>query len=153
MADPQSLTPFATTQRPDRMTGAEMGYMRALRVIDNPRLAIQAVKDGTLSVDEADAIKNVYPSMYAQMQTAIMASIGTRTPGMGPLPYGVATRLGILFDLPTDGTMRPEFIGAMQATNAPEQKEPDAQRGPSSKAGNGKTGVPQTPLEHIETHV
>jgi hypothetical protein len=141
--DPYSMTPLAAKQRQQQMTVGEMRWMRALQVIDNPKVALDAVEDGSLSIDQAKALRMAYPEIYTSMRTALIASIASRDPKSGPLPRAVESRLSILFDAPLRRTQTPEFKKAMQDLNPP---PPDQEQ----QGGGGAAPPPHRPTKPLK---
>lgn len=110
--DPYSLQP--QLQKGTRVSDAEMStFRRTAEAVDDPTIVLREAKSGTLTRDHVDAVKAVYPKLYAQMQGMVVQQViqtGTQ------LPYSTRIQLGILLDIPTDATLAPDFQRAIQAT-------------------------------------
>ena len=128
--DSYSLQP--TLQRP-RASDAEVSkFFRYTEALDNPLIVLQEAKSGSLSRDHVEAVKAVYPELYGQMRGAIFQQLTTRKTR---LPYAKEVQLGILLDLPTNKTLTPQFISAIQGTYTAAESAGQAQA-PLPPAGN-----------------
>lgn len=97
-----------------RVSDAEVSrFMRKVDAVDNPTMVLKEAKAGTLTRDHVEAVKAVYPDLYEQMRSEVMRQvIDTKH----PLSYQRKIQLGILLDIPTDRTLAPDFVRAIQAT-------------------------------------
>lgn len=110
--DPYSLQP--QLQPRARASDAEIAqFMRFSQAVDDPLLVLNEAKSGTLTRDHVEAVKAVYPEIYDQMRSEVMRGL---VDSKSPLPYARRIQLGILLDLPTDKTLAPGFLQAIQAT-------------------------------------
>lgn len=116
--DPYSLTPqFQTgTKASDSEIAQHMRYIEAL---DNPAGLLDKAFDGKLTPEHVEAVREVYPKLYEQMRTQVMQGL---VDAKSELPYGRRIQLGILLDLPTDQTLAPDFVSAIQATYTASEK-------------------------------
>lgn len=116
--DPYSLTPqFQTgTKASDSEIAQHMRYIEAL---DNPAGLLDKAFDGKLTPEHVEAVREVYPKLYDQMRTQVMQGL---VDAKSELPYGRRIQLGILLDLPTDQTLAPDFVSAIQATYTAAEK-------------------------------
>lgn len=113
--DPYSPTPMATPYRSKELTGDESAYMQAIAVVDDPRVAIHAVSDGTLTVDQAKAFRAVYPQLHQATVKGLQQELLSRPANAPPIPYQQLSRMSILMATPLDYTMTPEFLKSMAA--------------------------------------
>lgn len=97
-----------------RASDAEISqFMRFSQAVDDPLIVLQEAKTGTLTRDHVEAVKAVYPKLYDQMRGQVMRTL---VDSKSELPYGKRIQLGILLDIPTDKTLAPDFLRAIQAT-------------------------------------
>jgi hypothetical protein len=92
------------------------GFARIVNATEDPAGVIERVAAGAMVMpDEIDAIKHVYPRLYdeARMRVVTMAADKPTT----NLPRARRVQLSLLFDLPLDGTMRPEYVQMLQQGN------------------------------------
>lgn len=110
--DPFSLQP--QLQPTSRASDAEIAkYARYVQALDRPTVILDLAAKGTLTPDHVEAVKTRYPKMYEEMREQIFTGLMT---SKSEVPYGKRIQLGILLDLPTDKTLSPEFVRAIQAT-------------------------------------
>ena len=109
--DPNSLQPHL--ERP-RLSDAEASSMRRyMEAADDPTMVYEAARKGTLTREHVEAVKAIYPKLYAEMQVAVMESLAS---SRQKLSYARRIQLGILLDIPTDKTLSPDFQKAVQGT-------------------------------------
>ena len=97
-------------------------WLRKARVIEDPASVVRDLEAGRLSRDGVDALRTVYPARYEALRQSLLDAIGEQA-GSGKglqMPYQDRLQLGLLLDLPTDATLDPELMRAVQATYTPE---------------------------------
>jgi len=92
-------------------------FMRKVDAVNNPLDVISRVGDGTATYDEVEAIKVVHPDIYKSLQNSVFSAIMEHG---ADIPYNRRIQLGQLFSIPTDISLTPEFIVAMQAPYQPQ---------------------------------
>jgi len=115
-------------------TDAEQ-WLRRARAVEDPMTLLDDMQDGALSREAVDAVKNVYPAMFAELQGKVLERVtGLDAAGKRP-PYEQRKQLGVLLDIQTDVTLDPLLIAQMQAgyQQQGEQKGPGQARSRSSK--------------------
>lgn len=116
--DPYSLQP--QTQTKSRASDAEVArFMRYAQAVDDPLIVLKEAKKGTLTRDHVEAVKEVYPRLYEEMRGEVLRTV---VDSRSPLPYSARIQLGILLDIPTDKTLSPDFLTAIQATFSSDEK-------------------------------
>jgi len=137
--------------RPYRPADSEISrWARYVRAVDDPHALVEDLQRGTLTLETVEAVKTVYPEYFARVQRSLVERVSeTRK----ELPYGKRLQLSILFGAPFDGSMRPEFIAAMQATFESEAaQQPQQQPGPGGGAGPAAPVQPSAAaLNRIDT--
>lgn len=118
-------------------------WKRYVEATDNPLSAIKSLKEGKMTLEQADALKNVYPKLYQSLVGNIMEEI---TKLKDELPYKKRLQLGILFGIPSDPSLQPKFIQDMQAAHMKENQINPQEKGMASGvnlsfAQNAKTGT------------
>lgn len=96
---------------------------RQVNAVENPRDVLSAIEDGSVTPEEVDALRAVYPRMYARLIRAVADGLGRLKE---PPSYHARLHLSQVLGVPVDESMRPEFIAAMQQT-ASVPIEPPAQ--------------------------
>lgn len=118
-ADTYSLTPLATN-RGTRASDSEIAsFMRSANAVISPAHVLEDAAKGKLTHDQVDALKNVYPDLYDDIRVQVMRTLVDQK---SELPYGKRIQLGILLEIPTDRTLAPDFVQALQATYSASEK-------------------------------
>lgn len=102
----------------DKWKPNDMDVARAERVayvLENPLSVLNSLENGNLTHEEVQTLKDNYPKMYENVLTSII----DRLPDLQEdLPYDKKVQLSLLFDIPVDPTMQPNFIRAIQESYA-----------------------------------
>jgi len=96
-------------------------WLRKARVVEDPASVVRDLEAGRLSRDGVDALRTVYPARYAALQRDLMTALAEQagSPGGIRMPYQDRLQLGLLLGMPTDATLDPELMRAVQATYTP----------------------------------
>lgn len=147
--DQWSLQPHL--QQPLRTSDAEASkFMRYAQAVDDPLIVLREAKTGTLSRDHVEAVKAVYPDLYEEMRQQVMRTL---IDSKSPLPYARRIQLGILLDIPTDKTLSPDFLTAIQATYTSEEKAGAESPPPSLSRPLNVAGTQQTAMQQAVERV
>jgi hypothetical protein len=147
--DQYSLQPHL--EKPLRTSDAEASkFMRYAQAVDDPLIVLREAKTGTLSRDHVEAVKAVYPDLYEEMRGQVMRTL---IDSKSPLPYGRRIQLGILLDIPTDKTLSPEFLTAIQATYTSEEQAGAESPPPSLERPLNVAGTEQTAMQQAAGRV
>lgn len=116
-------------------------FEKHLQVIEAPLSVLEDLQHNTLSRDHVEAIKAVYPQLYGQIQQAVIEQVAT--PKGQELSYNKRLQLGILLDIPTDESLQPYAIKALQENFAPQEVpgQPVAQNGAVKSSQKGLENV------------
>lgn len=136
---PYAIGPQKSYWKPTDMEVAK--YLRIAQAVDTPLKTIERVGDGTATLDEINAIKNVHPDIYKQLQESIINAIMING---DQIPYRRRVQLNILFQIPTDYSMTPAFISSMQATFAPMDQG-------GRPEGSRTKNIDISPLDSVQT--
>lgn len=106
-----------------------------------PRAVLSLVKADELSPDTVDVLDYVHPDLMTDFRMTLQSSLAD-----GTAPPSVETRrqLSILFRVPMDPTMEPEYIDLMQSMNEMRDQIQEEQQGQNqyrSRGTGGETGV------------
>ncbi len=138
--DPFSLQPHLQTGT--RASDTEKGkLLDQAKVIASPTIVLDKAANGTLSRHEVEALKERRPEMYEEIRTEVFRQVTTTTK---EIPYDRRIQLGILLDIPTDRTLSPDFLTAIQATFA----APAGDESPPPQAPLEIANGPMTSLQH-----
>jgi hypothetical protein len=92
-------------------------FERYSSTVENPMGALDHLAAGTITTEEAETLRAVYPGLYNNLQKRLFNAIVERG---AEIPYSQRLNLSTMFDLPVDPTMSPQFLLAMQ-TSASQQ--------------------------------
>lgn len=113
--------PFTREYQPSSMELSK--FERYVQIIDNPLSIVEELENGTITQEHADALKAVYPSIYRRLQVAVLDEVQNH-PDMS---YNKKLQLGTVMDIPTDESLIPENIIALQSNFAPQEEQQDPQ--------------------------
>ncbi len=91
-------------------------YMRRVEAVNDPVKTIERVGQGIVTNEEIDALKNVHPEIFNNLRTELFNGIINATK---PVAYQNRLMLKQVFGIPTDYSLRPEFLAQMQQSFAP----------------------------------
>jgi len=137
-----NLGALSADMRPDPVKLYE--FTRRVRAIEDPASLLDDMKAGNLSVAAVEAVRDVYPNLYADMQGRAVEWLGNTDELVS---YEYRVRIGLLFDMPTDPSLRPEFAMAMQALY--QQPAPPPRTISPAPAGRTAKGT-ATPSQELE---
>ena len=130
--DPLSLRPDLS--RGDVSDTEKYDFMQYARTIENPLDVFKDVRDGSVTSQQIDAIKFVFPDLYSQMRAEVQWQNMMATK---PLDYEKQIHVGTLLGVTTDQVLEPDYQAYQKA--AFEQKEEDnAPVGSRSPGGESK---------------
>jgi hypothetical protein len=130
---------FMDRVRP-RYTDAQLAeYERKAVAVKDPQTVVEELEQGKLNRDGIEAVKAVYPSVFAEMQEATRKHLEELAREGKTLPLRHEGAVAILLEVPPSDVWTPSFIAEMQASKQPQPEgggEPTAgpQRGASRRA-------------------
>lgn len=133
---------------PDTWRPSEFEIRQFARYVDSveqPDAIEDRLADGTLTPEDAEVMREVYPERYGELKNALIQ----RLPELKtPLPYERRLSLSIFFDLPVDASTSPEVIAALQANFAAEPESAGGTQAPRPKPAFGSVSRPEpTPAQ------
>lgn len=103
-------------------------FARYMEAVERPERVVQRLATATITPEDAEVLKAVYPQMYEQVRGQVMdnmASVRRR------LPYEKRLALSIYLDVPVDPAVTPEAITVYQGLYAQGQaQQPGTSAGP-----------------------
>lgn len=106
-----TMQPQFSRQEPSDQAKAE--FLKAYGAIDDPVSVIHDMHAGKLTHGQVDAIKSVYPALFARMQTAAVSAVASKK---SKLDYNQTIQLGILLGVPTDPSLNPQTVQLLQSS-------------------------------------
>jgi len=129
-----SPTPFASPLPPTRQQVHT--WLNRLRAIENPSSILDDFSKGKLTPEAVDAVRAVYPETFADIQSQMLERLGALQGKKKAPAYAQRIQLGLLLGIPSDPTMTPEVMQAVQGSYA---AQPNATRegaaGPAPQQG------------------
>lgn len=95
-------------------------FERYVEAVENPMSAVEDLKSGTLTREAAEAIKVVYPQIFAKLQENVINELQSSAE---PVPYNKRLQLGVLLDIPTDVSLEPQNIAGLQSNLQPPEEQ------------------------------
>lgn len=124
-------------------------FGRYADAVTDPIGVIEGLESGGFSLEHAEALRAVYPSIYRKVQGDVMEMVGRRAQDGKPLSHLARVRLGTLLQIPLDASQRPGFAEALHRPPAqPQQPAPQASNvrtnGPVEESPRAQTTRAQT---------
>lgn len=115
-------------------------FQRRVEVVNDPTVAIHRISEGTVTPEQVDALKNVYPEIFAGLQQEIISGI---MENKDPPPYRARLVLASVFGIPADISMTPNFVQQMQSSF----QQQDQGGRPTGSPDAQPRGKPQKPID------
>lgn len=104
-------------------------FSEAVAVVHDPVAAMERMAAGDVNPFAAEALRAVYPKLFGQLQEGIVEQISS-----GAVPsHAQKTAIGLVFDIPMDGTMTPDYRAARQMEYAMAAQAQPPPSGPTLK--------------------
>lgn len=87
-------------------------YAKRIEAIQDPTILARGVATGQVSREHVEAVKAVYPRLFAVMQGRLLEEVA-KLPK--ELPYQTRVALSTLFEVPLDASMSPQMVTGLQA--------------------------------------
>lgn len=104
---------FSPRTEPQPSPEQMRAWLRRVEAVDNPLSVLDSLREGTISREQVDALRSVYPQLYARIREEALRQIGDAA---SPLSYQDRIRLGVLLDAPTDPSLEPSTLAVLQGT-------------------------------------
>lgn len=95
-------------------------FERKLNTVLDPFSVIDDLKSGSLTSDQVQTLKVVYPKIYEQIQKRIINYVAEKPKNV---PYQARLKLSLLMGAPFDASLSPQSIQAYQGTYAVEEQQ------------------------------
>lgn len=106
-------------------------FVRRYHAIEDPLVILDLAAANRLTAEHVEAVAAVYPQLLVAIQAEVAQMIGDLT----TLPsYSQRVQLGTMLRIPTDPTLEPSFIFALQQSYAQTQQQAQVQGGPRRTA-------------------
>lgn len=128
----------------------EANYNRALEIAEQPTIVLNKIKDGTLTMDDINHLRNMYPSLYSNFQNKLNSELLNSVHNGTILPYKTKLALSMFNGQPLDASMQPMAIMSNQGQVMPQQQMPKATPSRADKL-NKMPGSYMTPQQQRES--
>lgn len=116
-------------------------FARYVHAAEDPASVLEDLAHaGQVSIEGAETLRVVYPSLYAEAQRALLDKASTL---QKTLPYGRRVALSVMFGVPVDGTMSRAHLGYLQAGQPPAPPQQQAQPQPPHPSISGPVNLGQ----------
>lgn len=113
-------------------------FAKKLETVEEPMSVMRHAAAGTLTQEQVDALKAVYPSLYADISNRLL----TKAVSVKSMPYQQVLMVGLLTGTDLDGTTSGAAIASNQATiRANSQKPGQPGVAPPSSHGSSKNSL------------
>ncbi len=118
---------------PDRWRPSDMAmrtFARYVAAVEDPGAVEERLADGTVTPEDAEAYRTVYPERYARLRLEIVQ----RLPELrASLPYRRKVALSIFTGIPVDPAMHPVVVRALQGTFVNEEGTEGGTQAPTAR--------------------
>lgn len=133
-------TPFAPNLPPSKQEVKV--WLERFKAVERPMSILDDMAKGKLTPEAVDAVREVYPETFAEIQTKVLEDLfDMRKRGKQP-KYFERIQLGLILGIPTDPTMTPEVMRAVQAQYAGATPEERQGQAPAKPLGGNGTKAP-----------
>jgi hypothetical protein len=127
---------------PDMWQPSDMkmrAWARAAVAVEDPMGVIERLSDGSITPEDAAAMRNVYPELYADIQRQIYERLPTLR---ATLPYQKRLALSIFSGLPVDAATNPRILAVLQAQYGAEPGTEGGTQAPTPQPQFGSVKAP-----------
>lgn len=96
----------------------ESTYHRVLSIAEQPLVALEYIKSGTLLPQDIKTVQSLYPTFYNKMKQALIVALSKVLSEGGSVPYPVRQSASLFLGQSLDSTLDPASIKAVQAVFA-----------------------------------
>lgn len=133
---------------PDTWQPSDMemrAWARYVAAVEDPHGVVERLADGTVTPEDAETMREVYPQMYADVQRQIMMQLGELR---SRLPYQRRLALSIFSGVAVDPALDPRILGVLQASFAQETGTEGGSMAPRAQPAFGSVSKPEpTPAQ------
>lgn len=129
---PETVDPL-TGKKTSADEATRQSFDRYYEAVTDPLASLKRLEDGSFTREHAEALREVWPAMYADIQEKVLVGMQERADKGERIPYQRRASLGTLLQIPTDATLTPEFLAAMADVHVASQAA-EEQQGPGGGA-------------------
>lgn len=130
-------------------------YNNALDMAQQPLLILDKIQKGTLLPQDLQAVQTIYPNLYKNLQSKIMAQVVDMKQKGKTIPYAQRLQLSSFLGTPLDSTSSPQGVLNLQLVQSPSQSQgkgsesgamKPTQKGESKLGGLAKSAMTQSQM-------
>ena len=103
-------------------------FLRIARAVDSPLSILSDLRDGDLTPEAVEALRQVHPRLYEEIRGAVIRELAQSG---ASISYDRRIALGVLFNAPTDPALTPQAIALNQSLYAAQTAPATPRRGTS----------------------
>jgi hypothetical protein len=128
---------------PDKWQPSELemrAFARYVSAVEDPAAIVERLAHGTITPEDAEAMRTVYPEMFRSIQSQIISGLPSLRK---QLPYDRRVALSIFSGVPVDAAMHPKVLGVLQGQFADEQGSEQGTQAPAAAPQFGSISKPE----------
>lgn len=119
-------------------------YERQLQAAIDPHAVLRVgIRNGTLTVDQVDAVHAVYPKVLERVRTEVLQRLGAAEEAGEAVEHAARVQLGILLGMPLDSSLQPDNFAQIQQSVSLQftaNQPPRPSKNPNRPARTGDDG-------------
>ena len=132
--------PALPLSEPYKPSNAEIAkFAKYAEAVDNPTNVLSQIRDGTLTPEALEAVRNVHPALYSAMSAGLMNQLAAHKGKKQPIAYSTKQSMALFLGQPLDHSMTPKALMSNQAAFlSPGKAQSPAHAGRSTLGGLSK---------------
>lgn len=125
-------------------------FARILQAVEKPMEIFKNLQQGTVSREEIEVLKSVYPATYVELQDKLIQELPKL---QATMPYNRRIQLGLLMGIPADASMLPANVLGLQGLfgqAAAEEQAGAVKQTVSGMSNLESMGPSETPLQEVQ---
>lgn len=136
----KSVSPLEPDPVPDSTQQAK--YQRALQIAQQPLIVLNAVKDGSLTLEDRQHLETMYPALHERMSQKLFNEMSSKNANLKSLPYDTKMGISSFLGTPLDASMSQQSIMSTQTRQPASQQPQKPNSQPSVKNADKLDKVP-----------
>lgn len=130
------ISPFEEEHEPSKSEIAN--FENYHQIVENPKMAFEQIKDGTIGPETIETLSTVYPKQYEEMKHAVLKEVTDKVASKTPIPYRLKQSISYFLGTPIDAGMTHEATMANQQSFMLSMQQHQAQASGRQKSGDSK---------------
>lgn len=140
---PRKPDAFGMQVGPDKWQPSDMEmrtWARYVAAVEDPGGVVERLADGSVTPEDAETMRTVYPEMYADIQQQILQQLPTLR---ATLPYQRRLAFSVFSGVPVDPTLDPNVLSRLQSSFAMEEGTEQGTQAPRAQPAFGSVSKPE----------